>query len=108
MSYIKLTESIAVAGQITVEQVAEVAAAGFRVLVNNRPDDEAPGQPGSAAIEAAALAGVPLPAGDRHELPWAGRGAHGPSAGRQLATGAGLLSHRHALYQPVGDYPRRG
>lgn len=56
MSYIKLTESIAVAGQITVEQVAEVAAAGFRVLVNNRPDGEAPGQPGSAAIEAAALA----------------------------------------------------
>lgn len=56
MSYVKLTESIAVAGQIRAEQVAQIAAAGYRVLINNRPDGEEPGQPSTADIEAAALA----------------------------------------------------
>ena len=32
----------------------EVAAAGYCAIVNNRPDGEAPGQPSSHAIEAAA------------------------------------------------------
>ena len=36
--------------------MAAAAAQGFRLVVNNRPDGEAPGQPASAAIEAAALA----------------------------------------------------
>jgi sulfide:quinone oxidoreductase len=37
--------------------MAEAAAAGFRSVINNRPDHEhGPGQPTSAEIEAAAIA----------------------------------------------------
>jgi uncharacterized protein (TIGR01244 family) len=48
---------VCVAGQLTPESMAEVARAGFRSVVNNRPDFEyGPDQPTNAAIEAAALA----------------------------------------------------
>lgn len=56
MNIIKLTESLAVAAQITPLEVAQVAAAGYRVLINNRPDGEEASQPNSADIEAAAAA----------------------------------------------------
>jgi uncharacterized protein (TIGR01244 family) len=56
MNIIKLTESLAVAAQITPLEVAQVAAAGYRVLINNRPDGEEASQPVSADIEAAAAA----------------------------------------------------
>lgn len=36
----QLSPSLAVSGQIQPEDVAALAAAGFRVLVNNRPDEE--------------------------------------------------------------------
>ena len=52
MKAVKLTETIAVTGQISPAQVPEIAAAGFKVLVNNRPDGEESGQPDSALIEA--------------------------------------------------------
>jgi uncharacterized protein (TIGR01244 family) len=59
MNIIKLTDSIAVAPQITPAEVAQVAAAGYRVLINNRPDGEEPSQPQSATIaRAAAAAGL--------------------------------------------------
>ena len=45
-----------VAGQIRPEEMAEIAAAGVTLVVNNRPDHEEPGQPESADIEAAAKA----------------------------------------------------
>lgn len=78
MSYMKLTDTIAVAGQINVEQVREIAAAGFRVLVNNRPDGEDAGQPSGAEIEAAALA-----AGlEYHHLPVTGMNFPGPDVER--------------------------
>jgi len=51
-----INESISVAPQIAVEQVAEIAAAGFKTIVNNRPDDEDAGQPSGDAIQAAAEA----------------------------------------------------
>lgn len=51
-----INESISVAPQIAVEQVAEIAAAGFKTIVNNRPDDEDAGQPAGDAIRAAAEA----------------------------------------------------
>jgi len=74
MSYMKLTDTIAVAGQIRPEQVGEIAAAGFRVLVNNRPDGEDADQPSGAEIEAAALA-----AGlEYHHLPVTGMNFPGP------------------------------
>jgi len=58
----RLTDEVCVAPQLTPDAMAAVAAAGFRSVVNNRPDFEGgPDQPTSAAIEAAALAaGLPL------------------------------------------------
>jgi len=53
----RLTAEIAVAGQLDPAAMAEAAAAGFRSVVNNRPDFEGgPTQPTSASIEAAARA----------------------------------------------------
>jgi uncharacterized protein (TIGR01244 family) len=52
----KLDETISVAGQITPDDVAEAARQGFTFVVNNRPDDEQPGQPSGAQIAAAAEA----------------------------------------------------
>ena len=51
-----INESISVAPQIAVEHVAEIAAAGYKTIVNNRPDDEDAGQPSGNAIRAAAEA----------------------------------------------------
>ena len=51
-----INESISVAPQIAVEHVAEIAAAGYKTIVNNRPDDEDAGQPSGDAIRAAAEA----------------------------------------------------
>lgn len=67
-----VTDDFAVSGQISVAEVAVAAASGFSLIVNNRPDGEAPGQPSGADIEAAARA--------------AGLGyAHVPVAGRPSA-----------------------
>jgi uncharacterized protein (TIGR01244 family) len=42
--------------QLTPADIPALAAAGIRLIVNNRPDGEEPGQPASAEIEAAARA----------------------------------------------------
>lgn len=56
----KLTEDLAVMGQITPEDVAALAQAGFKSIICNRPDEEEPGQPDFAEIAAAAEAqGMP-------------------------------------------------
>jgi uncharacterized protein (TIGR01244 family) len=48
---------VCVAPQLTPEAMAEAAQAGFKSVVNNRPDFEhGPNQPTNAAIEAAARA----------------------------------------------------
>ena len=48
-----------VSGQIAPHQVAELAAQGVTVLINNRPDGEEPEQPLPGDIEeAAAVAGI--------------------------------------------------
>jgi uncharacterized protein (TIGR01244 family) len=53
----RLDADVAVAGQLAPEAMAEAAAAGFRSVVNNRPDFEGgPTQPTNASIEAAARA----------------------------------------------------
>jgi uncharacterized protein (TIGR01244 family) len=53
----QLTPDLAVAPQLAPESMADAAQAGFRSVINNRPDFEhGPGQPTSAAIGAAALA----------------------------------------------------
>jgi uncharacterized protein (TIGR01244 family) len=52
-----LSAELSVAPQLPAEAMAEVARAGFRSVVNNRPDFEGgPDQPTSSAIEAAARA----------------------------------------------------
>jgi len=54
-----VTPNFAVAPQIDLGDVAAAADAGYRLLINNRPDGEAPGQPTSEQVrEAAAAAGV--------------------------------------------------
>lgn len=52
----KVDDSISVAPQISVEDVAAIKAAGFTAIVNNRPDDEQDGQPAGDSIRAAAEA----------------------------------------------------
>lgn len=55
----KLDDKTWVSGQIAPTQVAELAASGVTMLVNNRPDGEEPGQPMAGDIEeAAAQAGI--------------------------------------------------
>jgi uncharacterized protein (TIGR01244 family) len=52
-----LTPEVCVGPQMTPEAMAEVAALGFRSVINNRPDFEhGPNQPTNASIEAAARA----------------------------------------------------
>lgn len=52
----RINEHVSVSPQISPEDVAAIKAAGFVAIINNRPDGEAPDQPPSAAIEAAAHA----------------------------------------------------
>ena len=50
----RLDEGMFVDGQIRPDGVPELVAQGIRMIVNNRPDDEEPGQPAGTEIEAAA------------------------------------------------------
>jgi uncharacterized protein (TIGR01244 family) len=52
----RVTADFSTAPQISVADVAEAARQGFKTIINNRPDGEAPGQPTSAELEAAATA----------------------------------------------------
>lgn len=55
----KIDETISVAPQIKPEDVAQIAAAGFKAIINNRPDEEEAGQPdGDAVAQAAAVEGL--------------------------------------------------
>ena len=51
-----LNDAVAVAPQIDPADLAQIKAAGFVAIVNNRPDDEEAGQPSGAAVQAAAEA----------------------------------------------------
>lgn len=50
MQRLDLVDGFAVAAQIRPEEIAELAAAGFRTLIGNRPDGEAADQPESAEL----------------------------------------------------------
>jgi uncharacterized protein (TIGR01244 family) len=54
MKVTKLTPNISVAHQMTEQDFEEAAAAGFKTIINNRPDGEAPEQPRSEELAAAA------------------------------------------------------
>lgn len=52
----KIDDHVSVAPQISPDEVDAIVGAGYAVIVNNRPDDEEPGQPSGAQIAAAAEA----------------------------------------------------
>jgi uncharacterized protein (TIGR01244 family) len=64
-----VTDDFAVSPQITPADAAAAAARGYALVINNRPDGEAPGQPSSAEVEAAVrAAGM-----DYAHIPFVGR-----------------------------------
>lgn len=50
----KISDTYSVSGQISPADVPIIKAAGFNILMCNRPDGESLGQPGSAMIKKAA------------------------------------------------------
>lgn len=52
----KITEKVTVSPQIRPEDIPEIAAAGFRAIICNRPDGEGADQPSFEEVEAAAKA----------------------------------------------------
>lgn len=52
----RINDGVSVAPQISPEDLQAIKAAGFSTIINNRPDGESPGQPGSAEMQAAAEA----------------------------------------------------
>jgi len=69
-----LTPDFATAGQLSADDVSQAATAGFRSVMNNRPDFEAgPAQPTSQTIQqAAAAAGLEyafLPVQSQYQTP---------------------------------------
>ncbi|ODT63922.1 MAG: TIGR01244 family protein [Phenylobacterium sp. SCN 69-14] len=51
-----VTDLISVSPQIALEDLPRAAELGFKLVINNRPDGEEPGQPTGAEVEAAARA----------------------------------------------------
>ena len=80
-----VTDTFAVAPQLGPADMSAAAARGFKLVINNRPDGEAPGQPTSAEMEAAArAAGM-----DYVQIPFAGRPSDAQAdAVREAAEGA--------------------
>lgn len=92
----RVTPDFAVAGQLTLEDVARAKADGFMALIVNRPEHEDADQPELAEIRAAAQsAGLPL-----HVLPF-----QGPPPPAVVAQTAELLE---AASGPVLAYCRTG
>lgn len=54
MPHIPLTDDIAVAPQLRLEDLDAIAQAGYKAVINNRPDGESPDQPPQEAIAARA------------------------------------------------------
>ena len=54
MYFRRIDDNFAVTGQITLAQVEEAAAAGFKSILCARPDMKEPGQPSFGLIEQAA------------------------------------------------------
>jgi uncharacterized protein (TIGR01244 family) len=87
MSMRRLEDGMYVAGQIDPDDMTAIAARGIRLIVNNRPDGEEPGQPPhreiAAAAEAAGIACRHIPvarleAGSVEAMAAALEGAAGP------------------------------
>lgn len=50
MDYKVVTDQFAVAPQISPDNIEEIKSLGYKVVINNRPDEETPGQPGTDDI----------------------------------------------------------
>ena len=69
----QVTPDFSVAGQIDATDVSRIAALGYKTIINNRPDQEEPGQPSTVEIKAAAEgAGLRF-----HNLPFVGQAPPG-------------------------------
>ncbi len=92
----QINPRLAVSGQIGPDDIAAVAARGFRAIVCNRPDGEEAGQPRFADVAAAArAAGL-----EAHHIP-----VSGPVTDTQAAAFGAALSD---LPAPVLAYCRSG
>lgn len=91
-----VTPDFSVAPQLAPADMALAAAAGFRTIINNRPDGEGPGQPSGAEMGAAAqAAGLAY-----HALPF--KGVPGAAA---VAAAARVFA---AAERPVLAYCKSG
>lgn len=92
-----LSETLSVTGQVTVADVADIAALGFKSLICNRPDGEAADQPAFADIAHEAA---------RHGL----KAVHQPIVSGQTvpADGVAFAKHLTALPKPILAYCRSG
>jgi uncharacterized protein (TIGR01244 family) len=84
----RINDKVSVSGQIAPEDIADLKAAGFTAIVNNRPDGEDPSQPAGDAIRAAAEA--------------AGLAYYAIPLGREGVTGQMVDATRSALAQSPG------
>lgn len=92
-----VTNDFSVSSQISVDDIARAAAAGYRTIVNNRPEGEAADQtPGAEIAAAAAAHGLAYRA-----LPYAG----GPPPPGVVSATAALLNEADG---PVLAYCRSG
>ncbi|MFA7440992.1 MAG: TIGR01244 family sulfur transferase [Sphingomonadaceae bacterium] len=97
MQTTKLTERLSTSAQIGLRDIPDLAAAGFRSIICNRPDGEEPGQPAAAEIGAAAgAAGLKF--------------AHVPAVPGAIGAGDGEAMKRalERLPAPVLAYCRSG
>ena len=94
----KLSDDFYASPQITPQEVSEAAAMGIALVINNRPDGEAPNQPAGADIEAATRAAgmdylaIPIGTADTRE-----------SVGLAMAEKYGQLDRAVAMFR---DYDR--
>ena len=51
---VRINDQLSVAGQITPAEVTTLVNQGFWTIINNRPDNEEPGQPAAVTVEAEA------------------------------------------------------
>jgi sulfide:quinone oxidoreductase len=93
----KVTDALTVSQQIQADDIEAIKAGGFRSILCNRPDNEEPGQPTFAEIEAAAkAAGIEI----RHQPVISGRLTQEDVEGFKEAVGE--------MPEPVFAYCRSG
>src|SRR3546814_16624118 len=111
----ELDEKTCVAGQFAPADLAGARTTGMTLVINNRPDGEAPGQPGGSEIEAAAraagmdYAAIPVSGGFSMEQVEAMRAALASADGPVLAfcrSGTRSTNHWSPARASMGDSPQ--